>query len=306
MDNVNLKGKKILVTGGNGFLGRNFINKLVALKAEVHSFDILINLHNPRVENHQIDLTNETLLKEKVNAIQPHIVFHLAASLNRTRDFSKANNLFKTNLTSTINLLNALENVSYENFIFVSTSEIYGGSLIQSPFKEYDDFVPASPYSLSKYCAEISVKTHSSIYAKNFTILRLFNFYGKNMPKSFFLPQLIEKLENNIDFDMTLGEQKRDFISVNDVCQAMLLACSKKAYLQTFNVCSGEGKSLKTLALEFKKLLNSNSRINFGAIPYRKNEVWDMTGDNSRIKDALGWAPSVKIFDAYKRETDNH
>ena len=76
MDNVNLKGKKILVTGGNGFLGRNFINKLVALKAEVHSFDILINLHNPRVENHQIDLTNETLLKEKVNAIQPHIVFH--------------------------------------------------------------------------------------------------------------------------------------------------------------------------------------------------------------------------------------
>ena len=303
MDYVDLKGKKILVTGGNGYLGRNFINILVALNFEVYSFDIQINFSNPKAENHQIDLTNETLLKEKINAIKPDIIFHLAASLNRKRNFSEANNLFKTNLTSTINLLNALEDVLYENFIFVSTSEVYGGSLIQTPFKENDNFVPASPYSLSKYCAEMSVKTYSNIYKKNFTILRLFNFYGKNMPESFFLPQLVDKLEKNIDFDMTLGEQKRDFISVYDVYQAMLLACSKKAYQQTFNVCSGEGKSIKNLALEFKKLLKSDSKINFGAIPYRKNEVWDMTGDNSRIKDILGWTPKLTVFDAYKSET---
>ena len=66
MDDVNLKGKKILVTGGNGFLGRNFINMLVALNSEVHSFDIQLNFSNSIAENHQIDLTNEALLKEKV------------------------------------------------------------------------------------------------------------------------------------------------------------------------------------------------------------------------------------------------
>ena len=70
MDYVDLKGKKILVTGGNGYLGRNFINILVALNFEVYSFDIQINFSNPKAENHQIDLTNETLLKEKINAIK--------------------------------------------------------------------------------------------------------------------------------------------------------------------------------------------------------------------------------------------
>ena len=87
MDYVDLKGKKILVTGGNGYLGRNFINILVALNFEVYSFDIQINFSNPKAENHQIDLTNETLLKEKINAIKPDIIFHLAASLNRTQNY---------------------------------------------------------------------------------------------------------------------------------------------------------------------------------------------------------------------------
>ncbi len=204
--------------------------------------------------------------------------------------------MIETNLTGTINLLNALKLVPYESFILISTSEVYGGEIVKTPFREEDSFVPASPYSLSKYCAEVALKTYSEIYSKPFTILRLFNFFGKNMPKSFFIPQLLEKLLNNEDFDMTEGKQKRDFIYLNDVLEAMILANSPKAYNNVFNVCSGNGKSIKELALEIKGHFKSESNINFGAIPYRENEVWDMTGDCGKIKDRLGWQPKFSFI----------
>lgn len=299
MDGINLKGKKVLVTGGNGYLGGKFIKKLLSLNADVYSFDIYNNCSNSDVSNYQIDLKNMEELSNTIKEIQPSIIYHLAASLNRTRDFNEANNLIETNLTGTINLLNSLEDVKYDNFIFVSTSEVYGGANLKAPLKEDDSFIPASPYSLSKYCAEMSLKTYSEINSKPYTILRLFNFFGNDMSKSFFIPQLLDKLKKNEDFNMTKGGQKRDFLHIKDVLDAMALACSPKAKYNTFNLCSGEGKSIKKIALEFKKQLNSDSNINFGAIPYRKNEVWDMTGDNSKIKLILGWQPKFSIFEQY-------
>jgi len=306
MDKINLEGKKVLVTGGSGYLGKLFIKRLIEFNAVVFSFDINSNFINSDISAYQVDLKNQNLLNKLILEIQPTIIYHLAASLNRTRDFNDANSLIDTNLTGTINLLNALKEVPYENFILISTSEVYGGSSIKAPFKEDDNFVPASPYSLSKYCAENALKTYSNIYAKNFTILRLFNFFGKDMPKTFLLPQLIDKLEQNKDFNMTKGDQKRDFIYVEDVLDALILACSVRAYNHTFNVCSGVGRSIKELVIDFQKLLNSTSNINFGAIPYRNNEVWDMTGQNSKIKMILGWQPKFTVFEEYLNKNDKN
>ncbi|MCK4663283.1 MAG: GDP-mannose 4,6-dehydratase, partial [Bacteroidales bacterium] len=177
--------------------------------------------------------------------------------------------------------------IEYENFIFTSTSEIYGGKSIKPPFKEDDNFIPASPYSLSKYCAETSIKTFSEMYQKNYTILRLFNFYGPDMPNQFFIPQLISALKNNENFNMTKGKQVRDFLFINDIIQAMILSTDINAYNEVFNVCSGQGITLHDLALQLKMILNSKSKINFGAVPYRENEVWEMVGGNTKIKETL-------------------
>jgi nucleoside-diphosphate-sugar epimerase len=274
MDKINLCDKRILVTGGNGHLGRNLIEKLVAKKAIVFCLDI-----------------------------QPSIIYHLAASLDRTRDFEYAEKIFKINLNGTINLLNALKKIEYENFIFTSTSEVYGGKSIKPPFKEDDKFVPASPYSLSKYCAETTIKTFSEMYWKNYTILRLFNFFGDGMPNNFFIPQLIDKLRRDEDFNMTKGGQIRDFLHIDDVLQATLLATESNAYQEIFNVCSGEGVSIKELALKIKGKLKSVSKINFGAIPYRKNEVWEMIGSNDKITKMLGFKVKNDLIESISNDS---
>ena len=295
---INLKGARVLVTGGIGYLGENLINQLIQYGCgEVHSIDLENSeSKNPKITYHQVNLLDSSYLSEIVKKINPTLVYHLAASLNRSRDFSIVKQLMDVNFTGTVNLLNALEEIPYENFIYTSTSEVYGGKSVNSPFKEIDDFTPASPYSMSKYCGEVALKTFSEIKKKKYTILRMFNFLGSNMPDNFFPSQLKAKLSHNEDFSMTLGEQYRDYLYLSDVIEALLLAGVAENANQVYNVCSGHGISIRELAEKAKIKMDSKSNIQFGAIPYRNNEVWNMVGDNSKIKNFLGWNPKESIW----------
>ncbi len=300
MDKINLSGKKILVTGGNGYLGEKLISRLLKEKAKVFSLDLQVESSNKDVEYYKADLRNKEKINNIIQEIEPSIIYHLAASLERTRDFSNVEDVFEINLFGTINLLNALKDINYEAFIFTSTSEVYGGNNTRPPFKENDDFVPASPYSLSKYSAEMAVRNFSELHHKKFIILRLFNFYGKDMSSNFFLPQLINKLKRGENFDMTKGEQIRDFIHIDDVLQALIQTSVEDTHNEVFNVCSGKGITLSELTVKLKKYFNSTSTINFGAIQYRDNEVWEMIGDNSKIKGKLNLT-ITSLFDSLEK-----
>ncbi|WP_437395709.1 NAD-dependent epimerase/dehydratase family protein [Flagellimonas lutimaris] len=294
----NFKGDRILVTGGVGYLGSNLISQLIKYGCDdVHSIDLEhTEEKNPKITFHQVNLLDSSTLSDIVKEIKPTLVYHLAANLNRSRDFSIVQQLMDVNFTGTTNLLNVLEDIPYKNFIYTSTSEVYGGKDITPPFKEIGDFVPASPYSLSKYCGEMALKTFSEIKEKKYTILRMFNFLGSNMPTNFFPSQLKEKLNRNEDFPMTLGEQVRDYLYLSDVIEALLLAGLTTSTNQVYNVCSGEGISIRELAEKAKTKMKSTSKIQFGALPYRNNEVWNMVGDNSKIQKELGWRQKISIW----------
>ncbi len=291
MVNINLNKKRVLVTGGNGYIGTHLVNSLKESNANVYILDII----KKGVDNEFcVDVSNKTAVEKAVKEIQPEIIFHLAALLNRDRDFSNLDLITKVNYTGTVNLLLALKDIKYENFIFTSTSEVYGNNDV--PFNEKMMPRPASPYSMSKIFSEVAIRTFSDIYKKNFTILRLFLFLGDNMNKSFFLPQLINSFRNEDCFKMTKGEQTRDYLYISDVIDAMLLTVNnEKAKNEIFNVCSGKRTSLKDFASDCKKIMNSNCRIDFGAIEYRENEVWDMFGDNSKIKRELGFKVNFDV-----------
>lgn len=206
----------------------------------------------------------------------------------------------KVNYYGTLHLLQALKEVPYENFVFTSTSEIYGSNT--PPFQEDQLPAPASPYSLSKICSEQLVQTFSRTYQTNHTILRLFNFFGKDMPEAFFIPQLIRSLRSDPVFNMTEGEQARDFLHVDDVIRALLLAGSKsEACGQVFNVCSGESVTLRELVLLFQEKIASTCRIEFGALPYRENEIWNMVGSPERIRKMLGFTPELTLEQAIEK-----
>lgn len=299
MDFVTVKYKKVLVTGAGGFLGRHLIKALYKKGAEVYGIDRITSKHNIGVPCEVIDLNDVELLESRILSLKPDVVYHLAADLNRAREFEITNTLIENNLKSTVNLLNALKLLDYERFIYISTSDVYGGN-VPPPFREEDLFVPASPYALSKYCAEMAVKTFSHIYSKSFTILRLFNFYGEGMSDQFFIQQLVTRLKNNENFDMTMGEQKRDFLYVEDVVRALIMALHPVANQELFNVCSGSGMTIRDIALLVKELLNSSSDIHFGAIPYRANEIWEMVGNHSKITKALDWYPQYSFESGLK------
>jgi len=141
---------------------------------------------------------------------------------------------------------------------------------------------------------------------KNYTILRLFNFFGEGMPGNFFIPQLISSLKKKSVFKMTKGKQVRDFLYIDDVVKALLLAAKKKKSVnETFNVCSGKGIMLKKLVKEFSKYIDSKCKIEYGSLPYRKNEIYEMKGNNKKIKKLLGFRPEYSLSKAIKKVATN-
>lgn len=290
MGNIDLKDKKILITGGSGYLGSFLRKELTKHQADTY----VLSKDCEEKNNHfNIDITNFNETYSKIQEIKPDIVFHLAADLNRNRDFSNYENMEAVNVKGTFNILKSLENL-HTHFIFTSTSEIYGNN--SSPFHENQVPNPVSPYSLTKINAENLIRTYCKNKKIEFTILRVFNFFGENMSESFFIPQMINSLKKEKDFLMTKGEQKRDFLYVKDVVNALVLTSkNKKSYGQTMNVCSGEGIELSKFAKTVNNLINSKAKIVLGAIPYRKNEVWEMIGDNSKLKALTGFSPKFSI-----------
>lgn len=290
MGKINLKDKKIIVTGGNGYLGTFLVN---ALKKQEANVFIISNDCEATTSQFIVDITNFEETQKIIHQIKPEIVYHLAANINRNRDFSIYENMNTINVQGTLNILRALENID-AHFIFTSTSEVYGNN--SSPFHENQIPKPVSPYSLTKMSAEILIETFCDQHNKKYTNLRVFNFFGKNMPESFFIPQMINSLKRSEDFMMTKGEQVRDFLYIDDVVGALLLtAKNTNSYGETMNVCSGKGTKLSQLAKAVNTTMNSKAKIVLGAIPYRDNEVWEMIGDQSKIKRIIGFEPKTSV-----------
>lgn len=302
MGTINVNNKTVLVVGGNGYLGSFLVKALLKKEAKVY----IASLDCKTQENQfQLDITDLEATKQVIQVVQPHIVYHLAANISRNRDFSIYNAMSKVNVTGTLNLLKALKEIKMDtHFIFTSTSEVYGNNT--SPLHEMQFPKPVSPYSLTKYQAEILIQTYCNNHQIKFTNLRVFNFYGENMPEQFFIPQMIKTLKRGEDFLMTKGEQIRDFLYVDDVVKAMILtAQSSNSYGETFNVCSGKGTQLADLAKEVNKYMDSKAKIVLGALPYRDSEVWEMIGDASKIKNKIGFKPQISLEQGMQNVINN-
>lgn len=286
--------QKILITGGGGYLGSKIAERFAASNAIIYLCDIKfnklsqkLNINYRNVHTIRFDITKKKNVNEVCKKIKPDYVYHFAALLNRERDFSNYPILYKINVQGTINLLEALKAVDYKGFFFSSTSEIYGINN-KPPFKESQIPDPVSPYSLTKVMAEYLIKTYSQIYSKPFTILRIFNFFGIDMPKSFFINQLSETLKKGEVFEMTGGGQKRDFIQINDLLSVIIsITKLKDCNAETLNICSGRGIKIKDIAIKISKKLKKEHLLKIGALPYRNNEIWNMIGSNNKIKSRL-------------------
>lgn len=297
---ASVRDKRVLVTGGSGFIGSHLVKNLLDQGAQVAVMVRYGNLvKNIRLANcwHCIrvieaDLRNRGAL-QAIPRFDPEIVFHLAAYQDVGHSFGQIEECFDVNAKGTANLLDACEGAA--KFVHISTSEVYG---VQTsvPFLETMPPNPGSPYAVTKYAAEMFCRMKQRITPGSIAILRPFNAFGPYQSTKAIIPELILKCLRSEPIETTPGEQTREFNFVSNLTEGMILAAEHSDVLDgPINLAGGEEIAIRDLVLRIADLTNSRSRLEIGASPYRPNEIWRMRGDATRARQALGWKPRVNL-----------
>lgn len=308
-----MKEKIFLITGGLGFVGRNLTFALLNHDIRPIILDYIpegkrfdrryLPFSLDDVEFHNIDLTDRNAVLGLMRDKSPDFVVHLAAMTDLTKDFKSALISVEINIKGTLHLLESINNFPVSSFVFVSTSDVYGA--VSPPFDENQIIIPASPYSVSKASAEMYCLMFSNVFDLPITILRSFNLFGKYQETNRVIPYIIQRLMNGQIVELTGGEQKREFNYVKNFIDAIFLCFKRPSSHGTIiNVGTGESISIKDIAISIAKRFDLIDNLQFGAIPYRPNEIWDMYCDNTRAKAILGWEPRITVEEGINRTID--
>ncbi|MBF0612189.1 MAG: NAD-dependent epimerase/dehydratase family protein [Magnetococcales bacterium] len=308
---IDLAQKRILVTGGSGFIASHLCRRLVKMGSEVA---ILTKYHSIIDNVRVVDIWNQLRVVEvdlrnldstrRILDFKPEIIFHLAAYNHVGDSFIHPSEAIDCNLKATVNLINVLEETPYQRFIYISTSEIYG-SQKTCPFEEEMTPNPISPYAIGKYGGELYTKMMMEQRGRPMTILRPFNAFGPYQSLRAVIPEIMVTCLRHQPIRATRGVQTREFNFVTNLVDGMILAASKEEALgKIINLGCGEEIAIRTLIETIHELTNSQSTLNFGALPDRPTEIWRMAAANQRAKEILGWTPAVSFREGLQLTLD--
>ena len=298
-----LKGKKILVTGGAGFIGFHLCRRLVELGADVTIYD---NLSSGKMQNVK-DVPEVKFIKGDILDLkklcglpQTDLIFHLAAQVVVPYSMENPTEDFDTNARGTLNVLEKARR-DKARLIFASSAAIYGNPA-NLPTPESYGFHPFSCYGLSKVVGEEYCDIYKQQYELDITIFRFANVYGSRCHGVIhdFLDK-IQKDPNKLEIIGT-GQQARDFVHVSDVVDALVLAIAdEKTIGQTYNL--GFGKTTKIIDLA--KMMLDILRLSGKTVVTTTNVSWQgdihtIWFDISKAKRELNWTPKIKLEDHIK------
>lgn len=293
---MNLKGKRVLVTGATGFNGSHLTKCLVKSGAEVHvlhkssSSFWRLNKIKEKLHLHNIDISDPISVFKMCKEINPKIVYHLAAYGTNYRD-QDIQQAFDTNLIGTINLIKGLKGTECEKLIFTDTFFVYGHQDVS--IRETTLLKPSTPYVSTKISASYLAPLFAKKFELSLIILRLFNVYGPLDNTNKFVPYIILSLYKKEIPKLSDCLQIRDFIFIEDVVRAYLQATNIN-YSTVLNIGSGVPVTLRSVTEEILKYFE-NGKIEFGAIPYREDEIWKSYADIDKTKKILRWKPQISL-----------
>jgi len=302
------KYQKILVTGGAGFIGSHIVDRLIEEGFEVTVIDDLhtgslanISRHHG-VKNFQLvegDVRDTSLVRKTLKDVD--VVFHEAALANVALSVKDPITTNQVNVEGTLNLLEASRDANVKRFIFASSAAVYGNT--KSPQKREDDSLnPTSPYGVSKLASENYVRVFHRLHGLKTVCLRYFNVYGPGQRVdvhgsyggviSIFINRILNNMPPIIQGD---GEQTRDFVYVNDVVEANMLALnSENGAGEAFNIGTGKNISIKQVAEILKHIMNRENLEDIHTEP-RPTDIKHGYADISKAKRVLGYAPRFSI-----------
>jgi len=302
--------KRILITGATGFVGANLAHRLVNIGAKPHiilrkeSSKLRIKSIESKMHLHYCDLTENKKLQALIKDVNPEIIFHTAAYGGHISQNDVAK-ILQVNQTGTMNLINACDNIDYDSFINSGSSSEYG--IKNKSMKEDDVLEPITDYGITKsaatmYCQEVACKTGKSI-----ATLRLFSPYGKYDDSSRLVAYAISTCLKGNTIKLSSPDSVRDFIFIEDVIDAYLLAAKNPVKIkgEIFNVGSGKQYSICEVVNKIIKFTNSSIKPSWGSIsnPRFEPSVWQ--ADISKIRKYLSWKPMYSIEEGLKKTIES-
>lgn len=304
----------ILVTGGAGFIGSNFVRHLLTTYPDyrVINLDLLTyagNIHNlddvMENQNHyfvQGNITDRELIKSLIKQYDIQAIVNFAAESHVDRSILNPGIFIETNIQGTLALLDAAKECHVQRFLQVSTDEVYGSLGETGYFTEETPLAPNSPYSASKAGADMLVRAYHETYGLSVTITRCSNNYGPYHFPEKLIPLMIT---NGIDGDMLPiygnGENIRDWLHVTDHCAAIDLVLHKGKSGEVYNVGGHNERTNNEIVQKIVEHLGlSSDRIHY--VEDRLGHDLRYAIDPTKLETELGWKPKY-TFDTGIVET---
>lgn len=307
--------KKILVTGGAGYIGSFMVRHLRSAGYEPIVADNFSSGHLKAVEGFnfcQVDLLYE---KDKLDVIfeKEEIagVIHMASYIQMGESFRNPAKYFENNLIVAINVLNAMQRFNVNNFILSSSAGVYGNP-VSLPIKEDDPKNPENPYGETKLMIEKMLPWYEKAYGMKYICIRYFNAaggaldgsIGEDHPEeSHLIPVALKAAINNKEFTVFGNDYKtpdgtcvRDYIHILDLVENHTMALSylfKGGESNYFNAGAGRGYSNKEVIETIEKVTGKKMNIKYG--DRRKGDADSLYASNEKIKKVLGWEPKYNL-----------
>ena len=306
-------GRKVLVTGGEGFIGSTLVDHLLALGAEVRAYvhykpygsaGYLAGREDD-VEIVAGDVRDGERVSEAVNGRDT--VFHLAALIGIPYSYVAPESYIQTNVVGTYNVVNACRHHGVGRMVHTSTSETYGTALT-APISEEHPLQPQSPYSASKIGADMMALSFKHSFDVPVAVIRPFNTYGPRQSARAVIPTILSQLHAGAT-EIKLGSTTptRDFNYVDDTARGFIsVAESDRALGHVINIGSGREISIGDLAELLVSVSGKDAKVVADESRVRpdNSEVERLLCDNTRAREWCGWEPQVPLEEGLRRTSD--
>ena len=305
--------KKIIVTGGLGFIGSNLIKLLIKKNYFVINIDKVSyasNFYNTRdfsnKKNYKfikLDINNKSKFKKILKLYKPFAIFNLAAETHVDRSIDSPAEFIRSNITGVFNLLEVFREYSKKNkkakLVHISTDEVYG-DVLKGRSKETDPYKPSSPYAASKASSDHLVYSYVRTYNLNAVITNCSNNYGPHQHPEKLIPKLIYNIINNKPLPLYgKGENSREWIFVDDHCAALLKVLQNGIKGDFYNIGSNINSSNLDIANQLiniaKKKFNLGKNVKIKFVKDRPGHDVRYALDSKKIFSKLKWKSKVNL-----------
>ena len=308
---------KILVVGGAGYIGSHMVKRLGQLGCDVTTMDNLSSGHRDAVLNGRFveaDIADKAALQQLMASSQFDAVMHFASFIQVAESVQKPAKYYENNVTNTLNLLDAMRIAGVQRFIFSSTAATFGEPQY-TPIDEKHPQQPINPYGRSKLMIEQILEDYDKAYGLKSVCLRYFNAAGadpegqlgeRHDPETHLIPLVLQAAAGRRphisvfgrDYDTPDGTCIRDYIHINDLCEAHWLALQslmQGAGSQRYNLGNGNGFSVQEVIDSARRV--TGKEISVQDAPRRAGDPARLVADATLARQQLGWTPQFTELD---------